>query len=54
VRDALERIELVGLPRAGKSTLGALVASALGWDFVDLEAEIVSVAGIGLPDLFRR
>jgi shikimate kinase len=54
VRDALERIVLVGLPGAGKSTVGALVASALGWDFVDLDAEIVRVAGIGVPEIFRR
>ncbi len=54
MRDALERIVLVGLPGAGKSTVGALVAAALGWDFVDLDAEIERAAGATVPEIFRR
>jgi len=54
MRDALERIVLVGLPGAGKSTVGALVASALGWEFVDLDEEIQREAGMDVPEIFRR
>jgi shikimate kinase len=49
-----ERIVLVGLPGAGKSTVGALVAKALGWDFVDLDVVIASTAGMSVPEIFVR
>ncbi len=35
-----QRIVLVGFMGAGKSTVGAGLARALGWDFVDLDEEI--------------
>ena len=38
-------IVLVGLPGAGKSTVGRAVAERLGWAFVDLDEEIVRAAG---------
>jgi shikimate kinase len=47
-------IVLVGLPGAGKSTAGRLVAERLGWAFVDLDEEIVREAGgRPIPELFR-
>lgn len=49
---AWARIVLVGLPGAGKSTVGPLVADALGWAFVDLDAEIVKTAGRPVPEIF--
>jgi shikimate kinase len=46
-------IVLVGLPGAGKSTVGRLSAASLGWDFVDLDAAIVWAAGgRGIAALF--
>jgi shikimate kinase len=33
-------VVLVGLPGAGKSTVGPLVAERLGWRFLDLDAEL--------------
>lgn len=46
-------IVLVGLPGAGKSTAGRLLARRLGWTFVDLDAEIVRAAGgRPIPELF--
>jgi shikimate kinase len=46
-------IVLVGLPGAGKSTAGRLLAERLGWAFVDLDAEIVREAGgRSIPELF--
>lgn len=46
------RIVLVGLPGAGKSTVGPLVAAALGWAFVDLDTEIERQAGRTIPEIF--
>lgn len=43
---------LLGLPGAGKSTVGPLVAAALGRPFVDLDAEIVRRAGRPVPAIF--
>lgn len=45
---------LVGLPGAGKSTLGALVARTLGLTFVDLDVEIERAAGRSVADIFAR
>ena len=46
-------IVLVGLPGAGKSTVGRLAAAHLGWDYVDLDAAIVWAAGgMGISALF--
>jgi shikimate kinase len=38
-------IVLVGLPGAGKSSAGRLLADRIGWEFVDLDAEVVRAAG---------
>ena len=46
-------IVLVGLPGAGKSTAGRLAAGRLGWEFVDLDEEIVRMAGgRGVAEIF--
>ena len=46
-------IVLVGLPGAGKSTSGRLAAERLGWEFVDLDEEIVRMAGgRGVAEIF--
>ncbi len=54
VADGLARIVLVGLPGAGKSTVGRLVAERLGWDFVDLDAEIERRIGRAIAALFAE
>jgi shikimate kinase len=43
---------LVGLPGAGKSTVGALVAARLGWPCIDLDQAIVAAAGRTISELF--
>jgi shikimate kinase len=46
------RVVLVGFMGAGKSTVGPLVATRLGWDFVDLDDEIEKAAGRRVPEIF--
>lgn len=47
------RIVLVGFMGAGKSTVGPLVARALGWSFLDLDRELSRRLGASIPVLFR-
>ncbi len=48
----LRRIALTGFMGAGKTTIGRLLATRLGWDFLDLDAYIESRAGLSVPALF--
>jgi XRE family aerobic/anaerobic benzoate catabolism transcriptional regulator len=47
-----QRIALIGLRGAGKSTLGALLAERLGWEFVELSREIEREAAVGVSEIF--
>jgi len=47
-----QRIALIGLRGAGKSTLGALLAQRLGWEFVDLSSEIERETAVGVNEIF--
>jgi len=49
-----ERLVLVGMMGAGKSTVGALAAAALGWRFVDVDAEVEQRCATSVADLFAR
>lgn len=46
-------IVLVGLPGAGKSTIGPLLAARLGLSFIDFDAEIERRAGRTVPAIIR-
>ncbi|GAA4424365.1 bifunctional shikimate kinase/3-dehydroquinate synthase [Georgenia halophila] len=48
------RAVLVGLPGAGKSTVGRRVARALGVDFLDTDTALEESAGTTVPDYFRH
>ena len=48
----LGHLILVGLPGAGKSTVGRVVAKTLGWPFLDLDLEIARRAGKSVVKLF--
>jgi shikimate kinase len=43
---------LVGPPGAGKSTVGKLVAAALGRPFRDTDSDVAAVAGKAIPEIF--
>lgn len=47
-------IYLVGFMGSGKSTVGRLLAERLGWDFVDLDAEIEGRFGAAIAEIFER
>jgi shikimate kinase len=48
----LRRIVLTGFMGAGKTTVGRLLATRLGWDFLDLDAQIESRTGLTVPSIF--
>lgn len=47
-------VALVGLPGAGKSTVGQLAADILGLPFIDFDAELVARTGLNVADQFAR
>lgn len=49
----IQRCVLIGLPGAGKSTIGPELAAMLGWRFIDVDTEIVRLSGRSIPDMFR-
>lgn len=47
-------IFLYGPPASGKTTLGARLAAALAWRFIDLDGEIERRSGRAIPEIFAR
>lgn len=52
-RDRVGRIALIGLRGAGKSTLGAMLAARLRWEFIEMSAEVEAEAGVGVDEIFE-
>lgn len=50
----VRHLVMLGLPGAGKSTIGPLVASALGRRYVDLDEAIESASGASVAEIFAR
>ncbi len=47
-----QRVALIGLRGAGKSTLGRRLAGRLSWPFVELNAEIEAATGLSVGEIF--
>jgi shikimate kinase len=47
-----ERVVLVGMMGAGKTTVGRLVAERLGWAYVDSDEQVMADTGRTVPELF--
>jgi XRE family aerobic/anaerobic benzoate catabolism transcriptional regulator len=52
-RPSRGKLALVGLRGAGKSTVGAALAQALGWQFIEVDRQVEQAAGLRLGDLFE-
>ena len=46
-------ISLVGMPGSGKSTIGRIISSKIGYDFIDLDMEIEDFEGLDIPEIFK-
>ena len=50
----MENIALIGMPGAGKTTVGRILAQKLGREFVDCDEVLVQRAGMPIPDYFAQ
>ncbi len=50
----VRRVVIVGFMGAGKSTVGPLIANALGWDFLDLDTEVAREEGSPVDEIISR
>ena len=51
---AVPHLILVGLPGAGKSTVGSVLARELGRSFLDFDAEIARREGMSIAEIFAQ
>jgi shikimate kinase len=47
-------VAIVGYMGSGKTTVGRILARALGWKFVDLDRTIAKETGCGIPEIFAH
>ena len=49
-----ENAVLIGMPSSGKSTVGRLVAESLERKFIDTDDIIREIAGVSIPEIFKK
>ena len=54
VDPSVPHLILVGLPGAGKSTVGSVLARELGRSFLDFDAEIARREGMTISEIFAQ
>lgn len=54
LRSQTENIILIGMPGCGKSTIGKLLAQAMGKQFADADTHIEGLAGKTIPQIFAE
>lgn len=50
---AANSVFLVGMMGAGKTTIGRLLADAIGFEFVDADRELEARSGVSIPTIFE-
>ncbi len=48
----VDRVVLVGMMGAGKSTVGHLLAERLGWRYLDSDEQVMAETGHSVPEIF--
>ena len=54
LRRSTQNIVLIGMPGSGKTTIGAALAQLCGRTLIDLDEQIVRVAGKPIPEIFAE
>ena len=54
LEEKLKNIVLIGMPSCGKSTVGRKLSEKMKRTFVDLDSEIVSLAGMPITEIFEK
>jgi shikimate dehydrogenase len=49
-----QNVILIGMPGAGKTTVGKELSMLTGKDFIDIDDEIVKSVGMSIPDIFAK
>jgi len=52
IQAGIDRVALIGLRGAGKSTLGRIAAERLNWSFIELNREIERAHGLSVAEIF--
>jgi len=50
----MQRLTLIGMPGSGKSAVGRIIASQLGWDFLETDKCIEELQGMPLQELIDQ
>jgi shikimate kinase len=49
-----ERLLLIGMMGAGKTTVGRMLAERLGWGYLDSDAQVTQTTGRSVPEIFSE